>query len=176
MKKEKLLWWLIFIPFAGIIFLLILGLISLTTLTFLEPSIGAFLIGVFGFWLFANRLIFGYGEMANLASEYLAGKISEQEAIKKGNFPEKTKKPEEEISRLSFLSLITLWQASLEPYRYAFYLGFFVLLILDLVLEGEIINADMLHALFLGALIPVLLVWSMEHLAGYYVEKLAKES
>lgn len=150
------------------------GFAALIMIAASNPETAAFTIGLIGFWLFANRLIFGYGSVANMASQFLKG-----EEISKENLINKVKEPVEKIKELSIASLLTIWYNSLEPFKYTYYMGFFLLLTLTLIFEMNIIVAApialVVKALTFGAAIPTLLVWGLELLAGYYIAQIVKK-
>jgi len=63
MSKERLVWWAVFLTAAFLIALLTFGVVAMTAVLAASPELAAFLLGLAGFWLFANRLIFGYGSL-----------------------------------------------------------------------------------------------------------------
>jgi hypothetical protein len=67
---ERVFWWSFFVLFLGT---LIVGALFLPAAVSSSPEIAAFLLGLLGFWLFANRLIFGYAQIANAASSLKKG-------------------------------------------------------------------------------------------------------
>ena len=177
MSKERIVWWIFFAAFVLFIILMVTGLFALTPFIAANPEIGAFLIGFVIFWLFANRLIFGYGAIADVANVL----CKEEEAkIDKQEIAKKTGKPLEELERLSEVSIIMLWKGYLEPFRYALYLGFALVFSFALLFGLNIITsltvAPIAEGFMLGAAIPVLIAWIMELIADYYVAALIKRT
>ena len=127
------------------------------------------------FWLFANRLIFGYGAVADIAASILNG---EEKEFDKEEFAKKTGKTVEEIDNLSKTSLLILWKSSLEPFKYAFYFGFVLVFSFALLLGLNIITSvtfgPIIEGFVLGASVPSLLVWIMELMADAYVASLIR--
>ena len=70
MNKQRLVWWIIFI----------ISLIALTGIFYFSlniaanPEASAFVIGAIGFWLFGNRLIFGFGAITDTVNKFLKKK------------------------------------------------------------------------------------------------------
>ena len=66
-----------------------------------------------------------------------------------------------------------MWLSSLEPFKYAYYFGFFLVFLIAALFELNIISSIVIgpiaEAVMLGAAIPTLIVWGLELLAGYYV-------
>ena len=75
---QRVLWWIVFGIFAAVI---VLGIFLFSLVIAAHPEAAAFVIGFFGFWLFANRLIFGYGGIANTAKAFLDGEIPDKSEI-----------------------------------------------------------------------------------------------
>ncbi|WP_457568347.1 hypothetical protein [Desulfurobacterium sp.] len=174
MKKEKIVWWLLLILFAITVVAAAFGIAALVAIAASNPETAAFLIGLIGFWLFANRLIFGYAGVANTASMFLKG-----EEISKEKLIAKVKEPVEKIKEMSIASLLVLWYNSLEPFKYAYYLAFFLVLTFSIILGMNIIVAApvalVVKALTYGAAIPTLIVWGLELLSGYYIAEVIKK-
>ncbi|WP_297447065.1 hypothetical protein [Desulfurobacterium sp.] len=174
MKKEKLVWWLFMIIFGIAIVAAAFGVAALISVAMSSPETAAFLVGLIGFWLFANRLIFGYGGVANAASTFLKGEKIDRETLMA-----KIKEPAEKIKEMSIASLLILWYNSLEPFKYAYYLGFFLVLTFAVILGMNIIVAGpvalVVKALTYGAAIPTLIVWGLELLSGYYIAEVIKK-
>ncbi len=167
---QRVLWWIVFGIFAAVI---VLGIFLFSLVIAAHPEAAAFVIGFFGFWLFANRLIFGYGGIANTAKAFLDGEIPDKSEIAK----KIAKSPEaaqlQKLEDLSAAALLSMWLSSLEPFKYAYYFGFFLVFLIAALFELNIISSIVIgpiaEAVMLGAAIPTLLVWGLELLAGYYV-------
>ena len=169
---ERIIWWIALIFFAVAV---ALGLFVLAAAVASNPETAAFVLGFLGFWLFANRLIFGFGQIANLASAFVEG-----EEVNKEEVAEKVAKSPEEaklrgLEELGVATLLAMWRSSLEPFKYAYYFGFFLLFLFAVMFELNIISSivfgPIVEALTLGAAIPTVLVWGLELLSGYYLSK-----
>ena len=175
MSKEKFLWWSVFTILAGAIALSFLGLFSLTTIIAVNPEATAFFIGFAGFWLFANRLIFGYGLLANIAKAFLDGRELNKEKI-----AQKANHPIEKLEEIGIVSLLVMWKNYLEPFKYAYYLGFFLVFTIALLFELNIIAsitvAPIAKGLMLGSAIPTVIVWGLELIANSYLTESLNKS
>jgi len=169
---ERIVWWIALILFGIIV---ALGLFFLAAAVASNPETAAFVLGLLGFWLFANRLIFGFAQIANLSSSFLQG-----EEVSKEEVAKKVVKREEEVElkglkELSVAALLATWRSALEPFKYAYYLGFFLVFLLAVLFELNIISSllfgPVVEAITLGAAIPTVLVWGLELLADYYLAK-----
>lgn len=167
---QRVLWWIVFGIFIAVI---VLGIFLFSLVIAAHPEAAAFVIGFLGFWLFANRLIFGYGGIANAAKAFLDGEIPDKSEIaqKIAKSPEAAQL--QKLEDLSVAALLSMWLSSLEPFKYAYYLGFFLVFLIAALFELNIISSIVIgpiaEAVMLGAAIPTLLVWGLELLAGYYV-------
>ena len=173
---ERVFWWSFFILFLGT---LIVGALFLPAAVSSSPEIAAFLLGLLGFWLFANRLIFGYAQIANAASSLKKG-----EEIKREEIAQKALKNSKEISLREFSGLeskrlLLLWKGALEPFKYSYYFGFFLVFLLVALLKVGVVSffefVPVAEALILGATIPTLAVWSLELLSDCYLQEIFKE-
>jgi hypothetical protein len=175
MSKERFLWWFVFVILAGVLILSFLGLFSLATIIAVNPEAAAFSIGFAGFWLFANRLIFGYGILANSAKAFLDGKELDKEKI-----AQKINQPIEKLEDIGIVSLLVMWKNSLEPFKYAYYLGFFLVFTIALLFEFNIISsitvAPIAKGLMFGSAIPTVIVWGLELTADCYLTKSLNKS
>ena len=169
---ERVIWWIAFAVFTAII---LLGFFVLATVVSAKPETAAFVLGLLGFWLFANRLLFGFGQIANLASAIAEGEeVDSKEVAKKV-----AKRPEEAklrgLEELNAVTLLSMWRGALEPFKYAYYLGFFLVFLLAVLFELNIVSSAVIGpiviALTLGAAIPTVLVWGLEMLADRYLVK-----
>ena len=169
---QRVLWWIAFGLFIAVI---VLGIFLFSLVIAAHPEAAAFVIGFLGFWLFANRLIFGYGGIANAAKAFLDGEIPDKSEIaqKIAKSPEAAQL--QKLEDLSVAALLSMWLSSLEPFKYAYYLGFFLVFLIATLFELNIISSIVIgpiaEAVMLGAAIPTLLVWGLELLASYYVGK-----
>jgi len=168
MNKERILWWFVFVVLAGMLILSFLGFFSLATIIAVNPEAAAFFIGFAGFWLFANRLIFGYGLLANTAKAFLDGRELNKEKI-----AQKANQPIEKLEEMGIVSLLVMWKNHLEPFKYAYYLGFFLVFTISLLFELNIIAsitfAPIAKGLMFGSTIPTVIVWGLELTANCYL-------
>ncbi len=172
MGVQRILWWISLILFVGLV---VVGTFFLTATIASYPEAAAFVVGFLGFWLFANRLIFNYGEIANSAKSLIEGEKLDKEnllnRVAKNSNAAKLQKLEE----LSTAALLSMWYSALEPFKYVYYLGYFLVLLMAILFDLNIISslvfAPISEALALGASIPTLIVWGLQLLSGYYLSE-----
>ncbi len=138
-----------------------------------SPLVATFLLSFIGFYLFANRLVFGYWGIISAASLYESSKDVDREKVAKAtNYPIQT------LQNLTALSVLTLWLASLEPFKYALYLVFFVFFLIAMLVKLNFITnfalGPFVTVAFYGAFIPVFMVFVLELIARWKLSKLAK--
>jgi hypothetical protein len=144
---------------------------------FATPQELAMLLGFAGFMLLAGRLLAGYGGLMAFAEAVAAGGEPDRSAAEAAaGVPE----PE----RLGLVALAGFWLAALEPYRYAFYAAYVLLLLLTLAsklvlplpdLWAWITGATLIEGVFWGASVAALLVWALGAAAAVRVATLAQE-
>ncbi len=173
MRAEKILWWILVALFVIGSVLIFFHLLALGLVAIAYPEFASFLIGLFGFWIFANRLIFGYGGLANSAAAFLKGK----QPLKK-DILAKAKQPIEKLEELSIASLFALWQGVLEPFKYAYYFAFFLVFVCAMLFELDLLGGGIAaiaaKGLMLGAAVPTLLVFGLDLMAAHYVASALK--
>jgi len=173
--KEKILWWSVFLSLACLVAFTVLGVVSLAENVFWSPETFAFVVGLFGFWLFANRLIFGYSGIIEVAKAIIDKR---EEEVEKEKIGQKAGVSSENVNEYSLQALLFMWKSYLEPFKFSFFLAFFLILALNLLFELNIITfvsvAPVVKAFFLGSAIPALFVWSLELMATYYVFEVMK--
>ncbi len=171
MNKERAVWWGIFIISLIILYLSIFYMSLYVTS---NPESFAFLFGGLGFWLFANRLIFGYGSIVDSINKYI-----ENEKIDKQKLAEKSNHHLMNLYDFSIPSLFVLWKGAIEPYRYTYYFAFFFTLALDILFETHVFTisyiAVSIKAFMLGASIPTLIVWGLDLLSNHSINKMLAE-
>ncbi len=149
-----ILWWLL-------LFLAAWGLA--VGIAFATPQELAMLLGFAGFMLIAGRLVYGYGGLAAFAEAALGGKEPDRARAEA-----EVRVPEPE--KLGLAALAGMWLAALEPYRYAFYAVYLLLLLV--VLAGKLVvplpsmwswitGTTLIEGVFWGASIVALLVWAL---------------
>jgi len=132
------------------------------------PELSAFTLGLLGFILFGNRLIFGFSYIANAASSLLRGESVSRESLE-------SKAPKEITLKEAggIFELLVVWRSSLEPFKYTYYFAFFFLLLFSIMFELNILSAVMVapivEALTLGAAVPTVLIWGLSLLADTYL-------
>ena len=168
MNKERIVWWGIFIISLIILYLSIFYMSLYVTS---NPETFAFVFGGLGFWLFANRLIFGYGSIVDSINKFI-----EDKEIDKKKLAEKSHHHLLNLDDYSIPALFILWKGSIEPYRYTYYFAFFFTLALDLLFETHVLTMSYvaidIKAFMLGASIPTLLVWGLDLLSNHYINKM----
>lgn len=173
---QRFLWWIAFGIFIAVI---VLGIFLFSLVIAAHPEAAAFVIGFLGSWLFANRLIFGYGGIANSAKAFLDGEVPDKSEIAQKVAKSQEAVQLQKLEDLSVAALLSMWLSSLEPFKYAYYIGFFLVFLISILFKLNILSSlvvgPVAEAVTLGAAIPTLLVWGLELLASYYVgQALAK--
>ncbi len=167
---QRVLWW---IAFAIFIFIILAGIFIFSITIASHPAAVAFTLGFLGFWLFANRLVFGFGGIADAAKAFIDGEIPDKSEIAKKIAKSKEAAQLQKLEDLSVAALLSMWLSSLEPFKYTYYFSFFLLLLISILFElnllSSLIVGPIVEAVTLGAAIPTLIVWGLELLASYYV-------
>ncbi len=164
MRGEKFLWWIFFILFVAF---LILGTLVFSAVIIENPVAAAFFLGLTGFWLFANRLIFGFAGITDTANTLLKGGEVDREKI-----ASYSREPHERVKDLSLISLLILWRNYLEPYRYAYYIAFFLTFIISMLFQLNIIQSyagTIAKGIMFGASVPTLIVWALDLFSKAYL-------
>ncbi len=164
---ERLIWWLSLVLFF--LFFLILGL-GLVAFLVAFPEGAAFILGFLGFYLLANRLIFAYGGMLAVL-----GQILRKEEIDKRALAGKINQPIEKLEELTESALVALWMAAVDPFRYAYY-GIFMLMLLFTILFklnifGNALFGAVVEGAFWGSALVTFFVFSLELFVGAYLEE-----
>ncbi|WP_457679799.1 hypothetical protein [Thermovibrio sp.] len=171
---ERLIWWIALILFIAVI---TLGIFFFAALVASNPETTAFVLGFLGFWLFANRLIFGFAQIANAASSVIEGEEVNKEEIAKKVASSSELAKVRKLEELSITTLLATFRASLEPFKYTYYFAFFIVLLFAVLFELNVISSvvfgPIVEALTLGAAIPTLFVWGLELLSDHYLAKAA---
>jgi len=149
---KKALAWLWFLLLALLLFF------GATVFAGATPEELAFLLGLFGFLLLANPLLFGYAGLLGFLAEVEAG------TAKAERVAEATHAPLALLKDLAGLALATFWLKELSPYRYAYYGLFLLLLLVALApqLAGGLAFAGVLTGVLWGAAVPTVLVFGLE--------------
>ncbi len=171
MKGEKVLWWIFFVIFVAF---LIFGTLIFTATIIANPVAATFFLGLTGFWLFANRLIFGFAGITNTANQVAKGEEVDREKL-----ASYSKEPEERTRDLSLVSLLILWRNALEPYRYAYYFAFFIVFIIAMLFQLNIIQSYVgviAKSIMFGASVPTLIVWVLDIFSRAYLSGAIKAS
>ena len=171
MRAETAVQWSLIFLMALLLFFAFTGIFISTLTLALTPEGFSFLLGLLGAWLFANKLLFGYGSFLFTAEAVLNNQEVNREELEK-----KTNQPKEQIAQLSIVSLMFLWLQSLDYYRYAYYGLFTLFLILMLLtkfnLLGALIVGNYLEGAFWGAAVVTLFVFALEVTANYLMGEL----
>ena len=122
------------------------------------PEELAFALGLFGFLLLANPLLFGYAGLLGFLTEVQAGSARPERVA------EATNAPLELLKDLAGAALAAFWLRELAPYRYTYYGLFLVLLLVALApqLAGGWAFAGVLTGVLWGASVPTVLVFGLE--------------
>ncbi len=169
MNYEKIAWWIFWLSFGFVLVLLFYG-ISITFLTATSVEL-AYILGVLSFLLLGNRLLFGYGWIANLLDGVISSKeIQSYDREKlKDRLEKKNFEPEERLRELSFTALVMLALKDLDYYRYAYYGVFLLLAVLTLLAKfnmlGNFVIGRYIEGVFWGASTVTFFVWGLEQLS-----------
>ena len=169
MSWERIAWWVFWFSFGFIIAMLFFGF-SVAFLTATSVEI-AYLLGLFSFLLLGNRLLFGYGWLANLLDAVISidNVLDEYKERLEQRLSQKNIQPVESIKDLTFKSLIILALKDLDYYRYSYYGLFLLLTIFTLLakfnLLGDIIVGKYIEGVFWGAATATFFVWLLEQLS-----------
>ncbi len=171
-KWRKIIGWVLIAIFFVYLFMLYVN-VYMAALS--SPLVATFLLSFIGFYLFANRLVFGYWGVISAASLYdREGDVDREKVAKATSYPLRT------LQDLTAVSLLLLWIASLEPFKYALYLVFFVLFLFTALVKTNIIAnfafGPFLSAAFWGAFIPTFMVFILEMWAKQKVSGLSERS
>lgn len=163
---QRVIWWITLFLFVSTI---AFGLFLMAAAVVANPEATAFILGFLGFWLFANRLIFGYGAISNAAEMLIEGEEPDREEIAGKVAGSREAAKARGLEKLSTSTLLSMWFAALEPFKYAYYVAFFLLFLVSALFELNILSSlifgPVVEAVTLGAAVPTLLVWSLEWLA-----------
>ncbi len=169
MRGERTLWWIFFIIFIAF---LVLGALFFAATIIENPVAASFFLGLTGFWLFANRLIFGFAGITNTAHT-----IAKGEEVDRDKLAEQSREPVERVKDLSLVSLLILWRNFLEPYRYAYYLAFFLTFVISMLFQLNIIQSYVgvvAKGFMFGASVPTLIVLGLDIFSRAYMVELVK--
>ncbi len=163
---RKVLAWLWFLLFA---FALVLGAVAFAQAT---PEELAFALGLFGFLMLANPLLFGYAGLLGFLAELRQGSARAETVAAALHYPI------ELLRELAALPLAALWLKELAPYRYAYY-GLFLLLLMVAVapqLSGGVLGlSGVLAGALWGAALPTAMVFGLELAASWQLAALLRE-
>ncbi len=163
---RKALAWLWFLLLALFLFF---GAALFTGAT---PEELAFALGLFGFLLLANPLLFGYTGLLSFLTEVQAGTARPEQVA------EATRAPLALLENLAGVALAAFWMRELAPYRYAYYGLFLLLLLVALApqLAGGFLFAGVLTGVLWGASVPTVLVFGLELVTLARIAALAQKA
>ncbi|MEO2153115.1 MAG: hypothetical protein ABGX24_01680 [Aquificota bacterium] len=161
-------WWflltVIFILWAFLLW------IQLGWVALISPEVAVIILTALGFGIFAFRLLANYVFVINAADA-----LKENQEVDKQKLAQKSGKTEEEVSQIHPALVLELILTALEPYRYTFYFGFMLTLILAVafgILPGINPIKDIFEAIFWGSALTTFLVWAFENFATSAVAEL----
>jgi hypothetical protein len=162
---EKVLYWSMLFAIAVFVALLLLDLIIRPWL----PEEVAYILGFAMFYLFASRLLFGYGYL----SVYL-DKVAKAEATdvdKQHAYMRSGAHKHGLIEQLTYYGIATIWLDRYEPYRYAYMAVYLLLAILMIVLNLSLVSGlttgSILEGVFWGATTVSLFVLAADMLVRW---------
>lgn len=155
-RLEQVLYWSMLFAVAVFVALLFFGLIVRPWL----PEEVAFVLGFALFYLLANRLLFGYGNLSAYLDKLAKEEVTEADkhkayeksgAIKHGL-----------MEQLTHFGIATIWLERYEPYRYT-YLGIYLamatlVIVLNLSPISGLITGSVLEGVFWGGTVVSLFV------------------
>ncbi|HGY10295.1 MAG TPA: hypothetical protein ENK37_09660 [Oceanithermus profundus] len=132
------------------------------------PQELAALMGFAGFMLLGSRLVWGYGALLAFVEALHQGEAPDRSAAEAAvRAPQAAELPAE--------ALAGFWLAALEPYRYAFFAVYALLLLIVLALKlavplgsvwGWITGGSLIEGVFWGASVAALIVWALSAAAA----------
>ncbi|NPA15174.1 MAG: hypothetical protein GXO44_01340 [Deferribacteres bacterium] len=169
---QRFIWWVVFLLFTAFV---LLSIFVLTTTVAANPEAVAFVISLMGFWLFANRLIFGFGGIANAASAFVRGEVVDKDRIVGKIAADSHMGRLQKLYELEVVALLGMWRSGLEAFKYTYYFAFFIVLLIATLFELNVISSlvfgPVVKAFMFGAAVPTLIVWGLELLSNYYLAK-----
>lgn len=156
-----------------LVLFLILVVLFVGGISIIAPQIGLLIIASLAFGLFAFRLLSTYVLVISTADLVKEGK----EVTDFSKLAQKSGKTEEEVKRIPISALLALIMTTLEPYRYTFYFGFVIILLITLVVGSLPLYNEFktyTEALFWGTALTTFIVWAFESFATASVEELAE--
>ncbi|GEM_PF-842207 len=169
---QRFVWWVVFLLFTAFV---LLSIFVLTTTVAANPEAVAFVISLMGFWLFANRLIFGFGGIANAASAFVKGDALDKDRIVSKVAVNAQMGKLQKLYELEVVALLGMWKSALEPFRYTYYFAFFLIFLMATFFELNVLSSlvfgPIVKAVMLGAAVPTVIVWGLELLSDYYLSR-----
>jgi len=146
---EQVLYWGMLFALAVFVTLLLLDLIIRPWL----PEEVAFVLGFATFYLLANTLFFGYGNLSAYLDKLAKSELTD--ADKQKAYEKSGASKHGLIEQLTHYGIATIWLDRYSPYRYA-YMGLYLLLAaavltLNLSLVSGLTTGSILEGLFWGA-------------------------
>ncbi len=173
MNAQKWIWWIVFLTTVIATGFILTGMVVWALLPKIPEEV-VFVLGLVMFYLFAHRLIFGYGAMMDFAtlSEAQQGEARERATERSGLWWEM-------VREWTLAAILWEWAARLDPYKYAYYMMYFFTVLLYVITELNLLGffawRPLFEALFWGASIPTLFVLAYDTVARWYLRRLVLE-
>ncbi len=171
LSAERVVQFLVGVALGVLLWVIAVGLLTWTWL----PSEVAFLLGLGGFYLLGNRLVFGYGALARFLDEVAGGRDtaqSREQALERSGV--KGLEPE----ALGAIGISLVWLERLEHYRYPFFGLFMLLLILTLLAKfsplGLVALGNYLEGAFWGAAVVCFFVMVLDGFCRWVLGELVR--
>jgi hypothetical protein len=159
----------------GLLFVLFIAVALLVwfQIALFSPEVWLLLLSSLALGLFAFRLLSAYTFVMATADYFKeSGEIKD-----KAKLSDKTGKSLKELEEIPLSAALALILEAQAPFRYAFYLGFTLLLLIALAFSFLPTYSDIkdyVEALFWGAAITVFITWAFENFAETAVADLAE--
>ncbi len=166
-RVSQWIWWLVFGIAAGAVALVLSGVLVWALLPKIPEEV-AFTLSLVVFYLLAHRLLMGYGAaMSLLAVMDRPEEEAQRLAVaRSGLWWEKVKE-------WTFLTVMWEWIGRLDAYKYAYYVGYFILVLFFVLTRlnvwGYVTWGPLIEAVFWGASIPTLFVVGFDWIAHWYL-------
>ncbi len=170
MNTQKWIWWIVFLGTALSLGLILTGMIAWALLPKVPEEV-VFVLSLVMFYLFAHRLIFGYGAIMDFATL-----SAEKRAEAHPRAVERSGLWWEKVKEWALSAILWEWALRLDTYKYAYYLAYFFTVLLFVItqlnLPGLFVWAPLFEALFWGASIPTLFVLGYETVSRWYLHRM----
>ncbi len=174
--RERIFFYLLLFLFVFSLSLAVWGVVATLPWT-VYPGEVAFLTGLLGFSLLANRLLFGYAHLNAYLVSLRERRATEHDA--RVAYARSHAVAVRRFEELTWLGIAVLWLDMLERYRYAYSAVFALLTVIAIVLAldplGAVTAGTLLEGAFWGAATISLFVFLLEALARWQIDAALEE-